>query len=469
MEFNRIHYSIKISLVIALFFVMLSVGCMAAIAQDSNGVWVLTNKSSESYGNSDRGTWKFTGPTLSGNSITSRLDFTECSEGPGYVATKLTWTEPPSVLNPKTKMNITFTVSAEQHPSCKAWFEHVGAAVYVGDPALPQEGLDEVNTNWNMADGTPQPQSKVFTWDVPSGNIGDVIGYKISYMGVSGQEIVEYNYTYQGQANVNSNSTNPVVGNPPPQNEGTYLESRTEYIRDDTNNKMLPGVLILLSAWKHGTTTDELVPNTPIYITILEEGSKVIHLESTVTTGVNGYVFFKWIFNDSEKNKKWIINFSPDSSDPYAPGYTATTVGSYIPDDLSAFTLESEIVSAYKGVSVSYSNGGGYTPFSPTSNNPTGLPGSLQECETSTSKICGTWTLEGDHYNAKWEQGSIAAVKVESWGTSGVVLTRNDYGGASSGASARYEGQLSGNTIQHGVVTWTYKGSTWSGTWNANW
>jgi len=109
----------------------------------------------------------------------------------------------------------------------------------------------------------------------------------------------------------------------------------------------------------------------------------------------------------------------------------------------------------------------GYTPFSPTSNNPTGLPGSLQECETSltsTSKVCGTWTLQGDQYYANWENGDIATLNVDSWGASGVVITRYE-----AGLSGRYEGQLNGNTIDNGKATWTWNGSTYIGTWNANW
>jgi hypothetical protein len=96
-------------------------------------------------------------------------------------------------------------------------------------------------------------------------------------------------------------------------------------------------------------------------------------------------------------------------------------------------------------------------------------PQTLHECEGDIPQVCGTWTLEGDHYNAQWENGASATIKVEKWGTTGVVLTRYDSTGSSAGLSGRYEGQLSGNTIQNGVLTYTYKGFTGSGTWNANW
>jgi hypothetical protein len=97
-------------------------------------------------------------------------------------------------------------------------------------------------------------------------------------------------------------------------------------------------------------------------------------------------------------------------------------------------------------------------------------PQTLHECEGSD--LCewkGTWTLEGDHYNAQWENGALATIKIEKWDATGVILTRYDYAGTGAGFSGRYEGQLSGNTIRNGVLTYTYKGDTGTGKWNANW
>jgi hypothetical protein len=96
-------------------------------------------------------------------------------------------------------------------------------------------------------------------------------------------------------------------------------------------------------------------------------------------------------------------------------------------------------------------------------------PKTLQECEMYTSKICGTWTLEGDHYIAKWDNGAVATLNVEYWGILDVVLSRYDSAGPSAGLSARYEGQIDGNTIRNGVVTWTLQGHTWKGTWKGTW
>jgi len=96
------------------------------------------------------------------------------------------------------------------------------------------------------------------------------------------------------------------------------------------------------------------------------------------------------------------------------------------------------------------------------------VPQSLQECETYTSEICGTWTRMGDQFNAQWDNGASATLNVERWDSGAVVLTRHDTVGSSAGLTARYEGRCTENHVE-GMVTWTWNGSTWSGTWSANW
>lgn len=154
-------------------------------------------------------------------------------------------------------------------------------------------------------------------------------------------------------------STNPV-------DPTLYIESRTEYINDIDKK---PGVLTQLSAWKHGINGNELVPYTIIAVTAIEEGNQGNPMTTSVTTEDNGYVFFRWIFEENEKGKSWILHFSPDPNDPYAPGSTTATVSSYIPEDLSAFSPERTIFDAYPGESVCNWNGC-YTPLA--------FPGSYQ-------------------------------------------------------------------------------------------
>jgi hypothetical protein len=96
------------------------------------------------------------------------------------------------------------------------------------------------------------------------------------------------------------------------------------------------------------------------------------------------------------------------------------------------------------------------------------LPETLYECETYTAQICGTWVLDGDHFNAEWDNGARATINIETWNSEHVAFTRYDVEGSSAELSARYDGQLNGDKIEYGFVTWTWGASTWSGTWNAH-
>ncbi|TFH48350.1 MAG: hypothetical protein E4G89_06430 [Methanothrix sp.] len=96
------------------------------------------------------------------------------------------------------------------------------------------------------------------------------------------------------------------------------------------------------------------------------------------------------------------------------------------------------------------------------------VPNSLQECETSTSEICGTWTVQGSQINAVWDNGAEATLDVEQFDNNAVVITRQDTAGSSAGLTARYVGIPTGNHVE-GSVTWNWNGATWSGTWTADW
>ena len=97
------------------------------------------------------------------------------------------------------------------------------------------------------------------------------------------------------------------------------------------------------------------------------------------------------------------------------------------------------------------------------------IPPTVHECETHGFTFCGTWKLEDNCFKATWINGAVATLTVDHWGPADVVVSRIDPSGVSAGLSARYEGQIDGNKIENGKVTWTWLGFTWSGTWNANW
>ena len=108
--------------------------------------------------------------------------------------------------------------------------------------------------------------------------------------------------------------------------------------------------------------------------------------------------------------------------------------------------------------------------FVDNNNNETGpisAPDVINECEGG---FCGTWTRQGNKFNAVWSNGAKATLTIEHFDNKEVIITRNDLGESiSKNFSAKYTGKLSGNQILEGKVTYTQNGRTWYGTWTASW
>ena len=151
-------------------------------------------------------------------------------------------------------------------------------------------------------------------------------------------------------------------------------------------------------------------------------------------------------------------DFSPSGNDIYGP--VGETQGGCHTDPATGQTICVERVSDFSNPS-----GVSSTVQSGTS---VSIPNSLQECETSTSEICGTWTVQGSQINAVWDNGAEATLNVEQFDNNAVVITRQDTAGTSAGLTARYVGIPTGNHVK-GSVTWNWNGNTWSGTWKAHW
>lgn len=98
-----------------------------------------------------------------------------------------------------------------------------------------------------------------------------------------------------------------------------------------------------------------------------------------------------------------------------------------------------------------------------------GLPRQIRECETWTATVCGTWTLDGDHYDAAWADGSRATIHVVRFTATRAMFVREDVTGASAGMTAWYDGAVQGNRVVRGRVTWRKDGSEWGNTWRAEW
>lgn len=113
----------------------------------------------------------------------------------------------------------------------------------------------------------------------------------------------------------------------------------------------------------------------------------------------------------------------------------------------------------------------GSTGQPPAGNTGSGrIPNVIRECEVYNGTVCGTWTLQGNQFQATWDNGAKAVLAVVQFDDQQVVITRGDTSDSfSRNLSATYTGKLSGNQILDGKVTWTQDGRTWSGTWRASW
>ena len=98
------------------------------------------------------------------------------------------------------------------------------------------------------------------------------------------------------------------------------------------------------------------------------------------------------------------------------------------------------------------------------------LPSFIRETESSTAgTYSGTLVKTGPgQYSARWNNGALAIFKITHYDGYRIVLSRYDYAGASAGLTGVYDGVIVGNTVR-GRTTWTHKGTTWNGTFSANW
>ncbi len=123
-----------------------------------------------------------------------------------------------------------------------------------------------------------------------------------------------------------------------------HITSRTEYIlenlKDETDQGIFhPGILILFGAWD---ANDKLVPWTKINIDIYEEGSSNPYKSTWIETADKGFAFYRWIWDEEEKDRHWVIQFSTDS------GFkSASTANSYNSDDPSNRVRETDLYKEY--------------------------------------------------------------------------------------------------------------------------
>jgi hypothetical protein len=199
MKVNRIHYSIS-GLLIALFFVLFSVGLMPAIADYparggyDQGVWVLTDRTStiEQSESSPGEYGYFHTLSVTGKSVTGSTSWsdTSCS---GQFSQTHTWTAPPSVLTPGTEQEITTTAKVEGGQRCGARHAGIWMSVYVPQSLSPVAGV-----SWYSAEPIPAPVTETATWQVHWGRKIGTYDHKLSPCNGHRRGGIFY-YTYQAE------------------------------------------------------------------------------------------------------------------------------------------------------------------------------------------------------------------------------------------------------------------------------
>ena len=102
---------------------------------------------------------------------------------------------------------------------------------------------------------------------------------------------------------------------------------------------------------------------------------------------------------------------------------------------------------------------------------PATLPAQINECETNTQRVCGTWSLVAGTrtYSATWPQGSKATITVTQFDADAVVFRRTDSQGPTPDMVAKYVAIPSGARVTNGIVQWNTGGQIFSGSWEASW
>jgi len=192
---------VKGIIILVSLVIIVQMAYMAA-AQPS-GVWVLTdtttdNRYTEVCGHPTNGVATCTPSAIGAgsvaNSYTSRVNNSEDYATFSYTAT---WTVPPSVMTPGMKLNFGLgsTIDRQQSGIDLGSSVSTGMQYEIGDGSW-----NYMQDNAHIGVGTGSPThiaSSTFNWDVPDGNVGDVL--KIRAL-TSGAYVVDTYYTYTYKA-----------------------------------------------------------------------------------------------------------------------------------------------------------------------------------------------------------------------------------------------------------------------------
>jgi FecR protein len=206
---TRFRYrSIRMAIVSALLLVLLTLCTEIALSEESSssqpygkdlGVWVLQNRTSTIEQKADDDCYSRQ-LQIAANSVTGSTSWDDACMGgkcAGHNSGTCIWTSPPQVLTPGTKQESTNTVSVEGGQSCG--YKHTGA--WLGMYANGGKLEPYPNIGWSTDEPKPSPDTKVVSWEVPWGKIGDTMTVEFypHHDAIASGGII-YTYEYQAQA-----------------------------------------------------------------------------------------------------------------------------------------------------------------------------------------------------------------------------------------------------------------------------
>lgn len=99
---------------------------------------------------------------------------------------------------------------------------------------------------------------------------------------------------------------------------------------------------------------------------------------------------------------------------------------------------------------------------------PPKLPERIEQCETFTEQVCGTWTLRPDGtYRAEWDDGATATIRVNEFSGTHIWATRVD--NDPRGVTADYAASVADGRVVGGSVWWAGNRGARTGNWSAEW
>ena len=143
--------------------------------------------------------------------------------------------------------------------------------------------------------------------------------------------------------------------------------------------------------------------------------------------------------------------------------YAGQIVGNLVSGQVTYFRRDgSAAVGVWSGTIASWAPGAMVVAPAPVVAAVPTIPPVLNECE---GPWCGTWTWDGAHYRAMWNQGSVAVLTVVRWDAQAIVITRVDPAGTTPGNMSTYTGTITGPNTASGGEQGVFQGSPWSLAW----